>query len=412
MNRSIIKHEFKMMFNSKKNILFIIALIAIILSYCFIILPTQITPDSFDSERAKNNLEDLEIVQKGMKKRGATGFMPMSGGAIYAQGEVEYNIQSKLITSFEDGDYLRFLRFRLNDSSLYNDIIERNFSAPSQFRGMDISHTYTQAQERYLSYLNSDLTITYQMIEQKTALQTIQNFLLSSAVLLILFCAIYFSSDVHTKDRQYQSVLQGLPVSWYRLINLKSFVAFGYSLLILAGLFALAVITLTLLNGFGSFDIPIITTEPNDFDADEELYYGHGNPYLKYDSITMGKFLVLTIGFLPILIYLFIRLNAIFSLLFKNTWIVLMVSSILLFSEFIYFSRTTRELFGLDISNFPQTYFNIGKIVTGEKFYLLNLETMSYNKGWLVLIITVLVVEVLLFITSRMISKRRFYQGA
>src|SRR5699024_9397568 len=129
MNRTILKHEFKMMLHSKKNILFIIAFIVIIFGFCFIILPTQTTPDSYDSTHAKHNLEDLKIVQEGMKERGATGFRPMSGGPVYAQGEIESDIQSKLITSFDDGDYLRFLRFRLMDSRLYDDIIERSYSA-------------------------------------------------------------------------------------------------------------------------------------------------------------------------------------------------------------------------------------------------------------------------------------------
>src|SRR5699024_11334521 len=117
------------------------------------------------------------------------------------------------------------------------------------YSGMDIYHAYSQTQERYHAYLESELPITYQLIEQKTALQTIQKFLLSSAVLLIIFCAIYFSSDMLTKDRHYPSILQGLPIAWYRLINLKSLVAFGYSLFIISGLFAIALLILTLLNG-------------------------------------------------------------------------------------------------------------------------------------------------------------------
>lgn len=408
MIRTILNHEFKMMFNNKKNILFIVALLVLITSFCIFILPTQVTSDSFNSERAKNDLEDLMIVQKGMKERGATGFMPMSGGPIYAQGEAEALIQSKLITAFDDRDYYRFLLFRLKDSGLYSDIMTRNFTTPSQFRSMDISHAYAQTQERYMEYLKSEVPITYQLIERKTALQVIQKFLLSPAVLLIVFCAIYFSSDILTKDRQYQSVLQGLPVSWYRLINVKSVVAFGYSLFILVALVAFATLLLTLMNGFGSFDIPVVTTEL----SEEPISEGGINPYLGYDTISMGKFFLLTFGFLPMIIYLFIRLNAMFSLIFKNTWIVLMMSSILLFSEFIYFSRTTRELFGLDISFFPQTYFDIGKIVNGEKLYLLNHTTLNYTKGWFVLIITILIAEVLLFILSQIVNKRRFYQGA
>lgn len=404
MNRSIIKHEFKMVWNSRKNILFIIALISIILSYCFIILPSSETIDSFDAESLERTMKDLDIVQKGKKERGDTGFSPMSGYAVYAANERDYLIKNKLLTSFEDQNYHRFLQFRLKDSQLFYDAIEREFSSPGMYRSQDINHTYTKASERYMALLNNNFPITYEMIEQKTALQTIQMFLLGTAGLLIIFCAIYFSSDMLVKDRQNQSVLQGLPISWYRLINLKSVVVFIYTLLILTGLIAFATLILTPLNGLGSLKIPLVTTLPGEGGV-------FGFDLHSYDTMTLGHFLLRVFAFLPIIIYLFIRINAFLSLLLKNTWAVLMVSSAFLFSEFIYFSRTKSELFGLDMSNFPQTYFDIGNILTGEKNYLLKLDTMTYTKGLFILAMSIIIIEILLFIVSRIVTKRRFYQG-
>ena len=406
MNKSIFIHEFKMMSKSKKNILFVISLIVVILSYCFLVLPSKETADSFNPTEVKEELENLTAVQKGRELRGATGFNSMSGGAVYAQNAYKYNFQSKLVTAFEDGDFVRFTYFRMRDFS-YNGIMEIENEinyATSPFPSIDKNHLYKKTFMRYQGYLDEKLPITYEMIEQKTALQTLQTFLLGSFVLSIIFCAIYFSSDMLTKDKQNQTILQGLPISWYRLINVKSLVAFTYTIVILVGLLLLTVAVLTLQNGFGFLNIQIPVAIEYTAETFRYLQYD-------YDTISIAKFLLMASGFLVILVYLFTRLNAILSLLFKNTWLVLMISTIILFAERVYFSRTKKTLFNFDISHFPQTYFEFGKVITGEKNFLVNLETITFEKGMIVLLVTLLIIEVMLFIVSRIVTKRRFYQG-
>ncbi|WP_330949276.1 hypothetical protein [Virgibacillus sp. MG-45] len=407
MNKALFIHEFKMISRSRKNILFIITLVALMLSYFFIILPVKQTPDSFDSNEVKLELKDLAAVQEGKKARGATGFSYMSGRAVFAENEYAYNVRNRMVYAFDDGNYTRFLRLRMIDmaNNYMSQSMDEAIIRDSPFPGKDINHRFNQTIIRYEGYLTENHPITYKVIEQKTALQTVKQFLVSSAVLIVLFCAIYFSSDMLTKDRKNQSIMQGLPISWYRRINLKTTVAFFYTLLVLTGLLFLSIIVLTIQNGFGSFSMHV----PISMQASaEELAYGN---YYAYDFISMGRFFLLALGYLPILIYLFIRLNAILSLLLKNTWGVLMVGTIFLFSERIYFTRTTRDLFGIEISNLPQTYFDLGKIIVNDKNFLVNLETMTYEKGLLVLCISLVIVEVTLFIVSRIVNKRRFYYG-
>lgn len=214
---------------------------------------------------------------------------------------------------------------------------------------------------RYQGYLDANIPITYNMIEQKTALQSLVNFLLGTTAASVIFCAIYFSSDIFSKDRQHRTVLQGMPIGWYRLINVKSMVAFFYMHMILIGLLLLGVIILSIQNGFGSFKLSVPITVPS---TQPDDYFGYR--FSEYDSITIARFLLLALGIIPILVYLFIRINAILSLLFKNSWLVLMISTVLLFSERIYYSRTLNELFGVDISYFPQTYFDFGRIISGK----------------------------------------------
>lgn len=403
MNKSIILHELKMMVRSKKNILFIISILALILSYCFIILPSKQTIDSFFPNEERKLVEEISAIQTGKKSRGETGFSPMSGRFIYAENEFQLQLRNRLLQSFEDENYTRFTYLRLLDFKENKIALDKETWLKSPFPIKDSYHLEFQTILRYQGYLESGKPVTYELLEQKTALQTIQNFILSSAVLGIFFCAIYFSCDMLTRDHQNRTLLQGLPLSWYQFINMKSVVAFLYTTGILVGLLLITTLILTIQNGFGSFSIRIPIHIPEASGVFSMNYY---------ETISLAKFLAIAAGFLLILVFLFIRLNALLSLFVKNTWIVLMVSTSFLFIEKLYFARTLRHLGGIEISHFPQTYFEVGKVITGEMNFLVNLQSITIEKGFLILIMTLFVVEISLFITARIINKRRFFQNA
>ncbi|GGA74666.1 hypothetical protein [Ornithinibacillus halotolerans] len=409
MVKSMFIHEFKMMVTSRKNILFLIALISLILTYCLLVLPTKETPDSFDPEIMKNEIVDLKAVQDGMILRGGTGFNRMAGYAPFADNVYNVKIQSRMVQAFEDKDFDRFLQFRLKGYGFQQMAIMRDWGmiGNAPYPMLDQGRDDSIRSLKYENYQEVGIPITYDMIEQKTALQTISNFLLGTTAFMVLFCAIYFSSDMLSKDRQHRTVLQGIPISWYRLINVKTFTTFIYTLIVLIGLLLLATIIISIQHGFGSFNLAVPITVPS---TQPDDYWGYR--FSEYDTISMAKFFLLIAGIVPILVYLFIRLNALISLLFKNSWIVLMVSTIILFSERIYYSRTKTELFGIDISNIPMTYFDFGRIVSGEKYYLLHLESITYGQGIIVLLCTVLALEVSIFIGSRLINKRRYFSKA
>jgi hypothetical protein len=408
---SMMIHEFKMMMKNKKNLLFIIALVSLILTYALLVLPGKETPDSFNAEEMKLELKNLEAVTDGMISRGGTGYGGMTGTP-YANNVYALKVQSRMVHAFEDENFNRFIQLRMEGFgfSAMNEQRDWMLIANAPYPGIDQmrdSSLKSLRYQGYLKYLKAGGPITYEMIEQKTATQTIVNFILGTTAFMVLFCAIYFSSDMMSKDRQHRSLLQGMPIGWYRLINVKSMVAFFYTLLVLAGLFLLAVIILYIQNGFGSLKLSVPITLPS---SQPDEYFGYR--FAEFDTISIAKFLLMTLGFIPILVYLFIRLNAVLSLLFKNSWLVLMVSSVILFSERIYYSRTLTKLFGIDISNLPMTYFDFGRIISGEKQYLVHLESITFGKGIIVLLCTIAVLEVTLFIVSRVITKRRFYRIA
>ncbi|MCT1901618.1 hypothetical protein [Oceanobacillus sojae] len=406
MTISMIMHEFKMMLRNKKNILFIIALIGLIAAYCFLILPNMETADSFDIEEKEAELQNLGAVRQGMIDRGGTGFGSMTEN-VYAQNTYEFQVKSSLVHAFKDQNFYRFVQWKMNEN-FYNAIVEGMdwmLISGAPYPAHDMERNATLTRLRYLGYLDAGVPITYEMIEQKTALQTVVKFILDTTAAIVLFCAIYFSSDMITKNKEHRSALQGIPIGWYRLINVKSFVSFMYTLFILFGLFLLVMLLISIQNGFGSLKLSVPITLPSSMPEDYSDYR-----HSEYDSITIAKFLLLSLGLIPILMYLFIRLNAIFSLLFKNPWVVIMVSTVFLFSERIYYSRTTTELFGIDLSYFPQTYFDFGRVISGEKYYLVHLESITYQQGIIVLLSSIVILEIILFVVSQVISKRRFYR--
>ena len=400
MNRNYLKHEFLITARSRRNVPFILFIGVLLLSYCLILLPNEKTKETYNPDEVKTYLTDLEVEQKFREKKGNTGIIIMTGMPVYAYNDYYYKLNHALLTAYEDKNYHRFLYLR-NFSLMGNEYeytSDENLFALSPYPGKDRSHLYKQTMMRYEDYLTNEYPITYGLMYEKTGLQALQKFLQTNGILFILFCAIFFSSDVLSRDRKNRSVLQGVPLSWYRQLNLKSLSAFFYSLLVGIGILIAGVVVMSVQFGFGYFDlhVPIMIAQRT-FSLED------------YDIISIAAFLGKTLIVVPLLIFLFIRLNVILGLLFKNEWLVLLFSSFILFSDRLFVSRTTREIFGKDISFFPQTYFDFGKIVNGDKNFLVNTETITYMKGIVVLFITLAVIELVLFILSKFINKRRFY---
>ncbi|TFB14124.1 hypothetical protein E3U55_14515 [Filobacillus milosensis] len=401
MKRSLFKHEFKLTFFSKKNILFTSFLLVLLFSYVFMILPNEFNIESFQKEEVEHKLQDISSTQEWRLEMGYTGIYPMTG-AYFASQQSYLEQHEKMVTAFENENYNRYLHIRTNYllNGGYRDYRESDLFYQEPLPGKDKYHLYHKNILRFHSYLNDDEPITYPMIQERTALQKLHQFLTSSMIYLIIFAAIYFSSDVLIRDRTHQTLLQGFPTQWYSLLNVKSLAAFAYTLLIVTGVVGLGLILLSLTYGPGYLDMQI------PYKKDYRLFY-----FEAYDYMGMKEFLLKSLALIPIVVYLFIRFNVLVSLLIRNTWAVLFIGTALLFSERLYFDRSTRELFGIDLSYFPQTYFDIGQVVTLEKNYLINTDTITFSQGLIVLLITLVVVELLLWITTRFINQRSFFQS-
>ncbi|REB06116.1 hypothetical protein DVB69_14390 [Sporosarcina sp. BI001-red] len=402
MNRTYLKHEFLLTAKSKRTIPFLLFIGVLLISYCFLIVPNRETKETFHPDEIRKYLTGLEVEQTQRLKNGNTGIILMTGDPVFARNDYYHGLFSAFLHSYEDRNFLRYLHLRAyyleSDPSVYlhdNSLFKR-----SPYPVKDREHLYHQTMLRYEDYLLNNRPITEAFLFEKTAFQSLQTFLHTYGFYFFLFCAVYFSCDILSRDRSHRTVLQGLPLSWYRQLNLKTLAAFSYTLLVLvtvllAGFF---VISSQFGFGYGNLHVPIMTAQ-NTFTIED------------YGVISMMKFVSLSLAALPLLVLVIIRINVILSLLLKNEWLVLMLGTLVIFSERLYDPRTTREILGIDISYFPQTYFDFGKIVTGEKNFLLNTETITLAKGVVVLLVAAAIIEAVLFVLSRVVTKRRLYQS-
>lgn len=409
MNWNYVKHEFLITARSRRTLPYVFFVAFLLFSYCLIIWPYANTKEAFDKKETETHLAYLEEQMELRESIGNTGLVfnmqrihtfLQAGNPVYAGLSYEHDLTSAMMQSFEDRNFERMLQLRTfylqSNPNEYLD--DRFLFQSSPFPIKDREHAYRQTMMKYEEYLSKDHPITFGLMYEKTGLQSLQNFLQNYGMYILLFCVIYFSSDILSRDRKHQSVLQGLPLSWYRQLNLKSLSAFFYSTTFILVLTMVGMLIMTIQFGFGHFDVNI------------PIMIGQNTMSLEnYSVMSLAAYLGKTLAVLPLLVILFIRLNIVLGLIFKNEWVVLFISSLLLFSERLYFTRSTRDLFGKDVSLFPQTYFDFGKIIDGEKNFLLNTETIHYAKGIVVLLITWLIIEVILYTASFVINKRRFY---
>lgn len=170
----LLKHELKMMVKSKKNLLFLLFLAALLFSYCFILLPNQETSESFHPKAAEQELQQRIAQQQDREELGATGILLQTGMPVYATNANYIELQSNMLTAFEAGNYERYLRLRAHFLIGHGGsfVPAETLDANSPFPGKDVFHQYYQTLLRNQGYLELDTSVTYPMIEQKTGLQT------------------------------------------------------------------------------------------------------------------------------------------------------------------------------------------------------------------------------------------------
>lgn len=387
----------KMMRNSKNRLVLIVALLGVVI-YSGVVLPNSESMDTVDMERLGIGLLGNKGLMESQFEKGTTEANIFTGMSTYEMVKSNFEQQRAFIGAVNTGDARRFIELNYIPEELAKEI-ENHYLKNSEEPLKDLHYDRSNKQLRLNSYIEEVPNITFHLIQEKTAWQQIHLFLLRIGPLAILILTVFMVSDVVTGDRDARTQKAGIPYSWRKYLAVKSAASFCFVCVFFLVIFCWFLLVNGLLFGFGSLSLKVPEyTYSSDYATNNAVF----------GLMSIGNFLIQVVPFIVLFIFLMIRLTVLFSLVFKNEVVVLILGIFAVVFEKIYYSRRMRDIFGIDLSFFPQTYMDFGKVVSGEKNFLLNTDSITAGKGLLVVGATILIIEGLLWVTTKYIPRQRF----
>lgn len=395
----VIRETVKYMWRSEKNRLFMALTTALVLIYSLFLVPkisgdVEVDIEMMEREMTGNVIQFEEALDEGL-------IVPnvLTGTTAYDQWRRESVAQRELLTALKQGDAKRYIEIDYRPTTA----TEREVSGLEQLVfnvfGYELEQPYQTVKNKV--YQDEVEPLSFHIVHDRTSLQQIHLFLIGLGPVLLLLGLVFLISDVHVKDRSLQTQKIGIPMSWQKYSFTQALTAFGFVSLFYLFLFGVFFLVNGLLYGFGSFALPIGHYDPN-------FELGFLNQE-NYQVETLGRFLLQALPYLLLLGYLFTRLNTLLSLWTKQSVVTMVLGMFLILFQTLYYGRDSAELAEVDLSIFPQTYIDFGKVLTGrlEQQQLVAIPNL-YTKGLLVLGATILITEGFIYGSSKKMTRQKF----
>lgn len=397
--KQVIKETVKYMWRSEKNRLFMFISTALVILYTVFVLPNISGENEIDVEMLEREMSGNVVQFEGALDEGLLIPSIMTGTTAYASQRQESVSQRQLLTALKQGDVKRYIEISYRPETSTTTEMGGLSQLAFNLFGYDIEQPYQTSKYNY--YLDEVKSLSFHIVHERTSLQQVHLFLIGFGPILMLMGLIFLISDIHVKDRSLLTLKIGVPMSWQKYSFVQALTAFGFVTLFYIALFAVFILFNGLLHGFGTLNLPVGFYEAN-------FEYGFLNQD-NYQIQTIGWFLVQAAPYLILLGYLFTRLNSLFSIWTKQSVVTMVLGLFVLLFQFIYFGNDSQEVLGIDIRWLPQTYFDFGKVLTGrlEQQLLVSMPDL-YRDGLIVLGITVVIVEVCIYASSKMITRQKF----
>lgn len=396
--KQIVKETTKFMWRSEKNRLFMVLTTALVILYALFVVPNLSSEDEINTENMEREMTGNVVQFEEALSDGLIVPSSLTGTTAYNNLRREYVAQREVLTALKQGDVRRYI------GTPYRPEVDADESSgveqiASNLFGYTIEKPYQQAKNT--AYLNEVEDLSFHTVHDRTSLQQLHLFFIGLGPILLLIGLIFLISDVHVKDRSLETQKVGHPIKWQKYTWMQAVTALGFVAafyLVLAGLF---ILLNGLLHGFGTFDLPI---------GYYNAFYERGVENLANFQIqTIGWFFIRALPYILLLGYLFTRINTLFSLWTKQAVVTMAMGMFLVMFQFLYYGSDATELLGIEITNFPQTYFDFGKIITGRFEYQVGEAFPALvSHGFLVLTLTIIVVEVLIYVSSKKITRQKF----
>lgn len=257
---------------------------------------------------------------------------------------------------------------------------------------------------RNISLIALHDNISMHTVQEKTSIQQLYLLFKGYGPLIIFLITIFIASEILVVDRKHKTLKAGPPIAWWNYILYQSISTYIIIVLFAAGVVTLFFLVTGLLYGTGPANLLV-----NNYIYQSEggLSSFRGDPS-HFETQYAWMFVLKAVGLVLLIMYLLIRLNALFSLIFRNEILVMVIGFAIVLVTIIYGTDGSGEIFGLPGYFFPQNYFEVGSVVSGERNYFGTTHMYNFGVGSLVILGTLVIVEILLYITSIWMNRQKF----
>lgn len=371
--------------NVKNRIVFMLFTLAVVI-VAIVFVPQfeharQILPETYEAE-----ISDGEYL------------IDFYNADLYIETHATYDqlieINTILLEALEEEDYETFLE---NEPRRYSNFLQRHYGLDPNFNRFEwnqleknmhqgFHNQYTQ--NRYQYYIQDDHALNPAIIEERTALQTLQRLLNGSLPAVLIALLIFYSIDSVTGSKKHGSILQSVPLSYQKQLWTKSgAVLTGYFGTVLFNL-ALFLLIVSIQNGLGPLNmrVPIYG-----WNLTETAFWG---------SISISEYLFQALGLLTLTALVFVRGITLLSVLFKSEFLNLIIAL-----PAIFISESWNRM-GVAYANqhysfYPANYFRIGEVLSGRMNHWYTTDWVSFGTGAASLSVLWLIMELLLYVVTR-----------
>lgn len=365
---SYFKFEFKQFFTNKKNVAIYFLLAFATLFYVFKIAPTYNPIESVDYDEIEARYLTRQEFLDHMEGQDLHNVHPSVIYAIEIFKEIN-PIDKGRLDALDEGNFKKYANLTSDWYFFTNSITYRNeafsynskyFIKNNKYAEDDAFYAYLEQAVRYDSYSKADYELSLEIFEQRTALQTFERLLKSVLPIILIVCVLLLSIDIVKKDQRHPSILKGFPISDWKKLLVKMFVALLGSVVLFVPLIV-GIFIIGLQSGFGNFNLP------------SPVYAAHLDWRVdgKFEMMTLGTFLGQS--FILLFTWFIVMINVVLlcSIIFRSEMVNFAVGLFLIFGENFYSSRYVGYFW--DVQNYPTSYIQVGQIISKRRnFYYMN----------------------------------------
>ncbi|MCY9548863.1 ABC transporter permease [Lysinibacillus xylanilyticus] len=373
---SYFKFEFKQFFTNKKNLAIYFLLAFTTFFYVFKIAPTYNPIESVDYDEIEARYLTRQEFLDHMEGQDLSALHPSVIYAIEIFKQVN-PIDKKRLDALDEGnlkkyaDLTRDWYYFTNSFTYRNEAISYNskyFIKNNKYAEDDAFYAYLEQAVRYDTYSKAEYELSLEVFEQRTALQTFERLLKGVLPIILIVCVLLLSIDIVKKDQRHPSILKGFPISDWKKLLVKMFVALLGSVVLFVPLIV-GIFIIGLQSGFGNFNLPSpVYAAYLDWRVDG-----------KFEMMTLGTFLGQSLILLFTWFIVIISVVLFSSIIFRSEMVNFAVCLFLIFGENFYSSRYVGYFW--DVQNYPTSYIQVGQIISKRRnFYYFN-DQLDFTLG-------------------------------